>query len=185
MRGHSPESRSSAPLTLRLSLLPVDGSADTQDCAGPRWETKRAPQPYEASLYLESLDASNWAEWGVDSVHYDDCGETAVDYIARATPMRNALNRTARKMLFMNEAFYLDPIEDVRWQMNVADQTWYDITNDWSGVLVNADNNERWWRMAGCRDDGSGCFWNGADYLEVGNGKLSPAEERSHFAIVK
>ena len=29
----------------------------------------------------------------------------------------------------------------------------------------------------------SGCYWNGADYLEVGNGKLTPAEERSHFAL--
>ena len=29
----------------------------------------------------------------------------------------------------------------------------------------------------------SGCYWNGADYLEVGNGKLTPTEERSHFAL--
>ena len=30
----------------------------------------------------------------------------------------------------------------------------YDIRNSWDGVLTNADNNERWWRIAGCRDDG-------------------------------
>ena len=137
------------------------------------------------------------------------CGHS---WYTRASPMRDALNRTRRPIQFMNEPMYtsfsgqsichpnpsicpclrvytfivrsryLNPVEDVRWLMNVADQTWYDIKNNWAGVLTNADNNERWWKIAGCRDDGSGCYWNGPDYLEVGNGKLNPAEERSHFA---
>ena len=165
---------------LRFGLY---GSADTRDCAGPRPETKHSPEPYEGSMYLEELDAAHWAAAGVDSVHYDNCGEQTVDWYTRASPMRAALNKTGRHILFMNEPMYDHPVEDVRWLMNGADQTWYDIVNTWEGVLTNADNNERWWRIAGCRDDGSGCYWNGADYLEVGNGRLTAEEERSHFAV--
>eukprot|EP01043_Picozoa_sp_COSAG02_P057365 COSAG02_NODE_6953_length_3265_cov_3.225837_2_plen_147_part_00 len=50
-------------------LFGVYGSADTRDCAGPRYETKASPEPYEGSMYLEEEDAAHWAAAGVDSLH--------------------------------------------------------------------------------------------------------------------
>ena len=50
-------------------LFGLYGSADTRDCAGPRYETKESPEPYEGSMYLEAQDAAHWAAAGVDSLH--------------------------------------------------------------------------------------------------------------------
>ena len=41
---------------------------------------------------------------------YDNCGEQTVDWYTRASPMRAALNKTGRPILFMNEPMYLPPM---------------------------------------------------------------------------
>jgi alpha-galactosidase len=97
---------------LRLGLY---ANPATSDCAYHRPETMVDPPPYEASLYLEDMDAATYAAWGIDSVHYDNCGEMTVDYIAKASPMRDALNRSGHLVMFMASPWYLDPYDDVRW----------------------------------------------------------------------
>jgi len=48
------------------------------------------------SLWQEESDAKQFADWGLDYLHYDNCGQTAMDGVAKFSPMRDAINRTGR-----------------------------------------------------------------------------------------
>ena len=159
---------------------------------------------HTGSLYREDDDAQVLASWGIDSLHYDNCGDNGLDMGARASAMRDALNRTGRPILFMTQPTYQDPQPEVKDIANVADQTWRDICSSrtcecspffhpvgqpqpsgklwpncscWWSLLDNIDHNERWNALA------QPGFFPGADYLIVGDGVLSPSEEQAHFLL--
>ena len=52
-----------------------------------------------------------------------------------------------------------------------------DVKDSWESVYANVAAQDRW---AGFARPG---FWNDPDMLEVGNGGLSPDEERSHVSL--
>lgn len=56
-------------------------------------------------------------------------------------------------------------------------RTTADISPTWSAILSNLDGTIGLAQFAG---PGA---WNDPDMLEIGNGKLNPAQERSHFAL--
>ena len=60
-------------------------------------------------LFHEDLDAGAYASWGVAYVKYDNCAEYALEPNARSSPMRDALNRTGRRIVFSTEPFDLTP----------------------------------------------------------------------------
>ena len=57
------------------------------------------------SLWYEESDAAQFAGWGVDALHYDNCGQDTMDSVAKMAPMRDAINRTGRPILMMCESF--------------------------------------------------------------------------------
>ena len=56
-------------------------------------------------------------------------------------------------------------------------RTGNDIRPEWSIILNRIDVNDKWWRYAG-----PGHF-NDPDMLQIGNGALTPAEQRAHFGL--
>jgi hypothetical protein len=72
-----------------------------------------------------------------------------------------------------------EAIHEMPWVNTVGDlwRTTVDIRPSWKSILSNAYGNNRWavHQLPG--------HYNDADMLEVGNGDLTLAEQRSHFAL--
>ena len=153
--------------------------AGTKTCAG---------RP--ASLGYEFQDARQYAAWGVDYLKEDWCN-TLPHQNAEAsyTLMRDALYKAGRPIVFSlcewgsNKPWH--------WAENIG-HLWRscgDIGNNWSyqeasdgaiyggSVLANLDLQNGLEKYAGPG------HWNDPDMLEVGNGALSPEEEKSHFTL--
>ena len=65
------------------------------------------------------------------------------------------------------------------WVSDVGDlwRTGGDIRAEWKSITANAHSNNAW------ASNGRPGHFNDADMLEVGNGDLTLAEQRSHFAL--
>jgi len=132
------------------------------------------------SLGYEAVDAQTWADWGVSYLKYDNCNvpaELIGDPIPRYTAMSKALNATGRPIFFnMCEWGVADP---AKWGAAVSNswRTTAGISDEWWAMGELADLTAYWFDYAG---PGA---WNDPDLLEVGNGGMSTAEYRSHFAI--
>ena len=124
-------------------------------------------------LYHEDIDAAAYASWGLDYLKYDNCAEYALEPNARSTPMRDALNRTHRPILFSTEPFHLTPNP----QAHISNlwRTTTDVAADVFKVRVNIDLNDKWAEYAG-----PGGF-NDPDMLQCGKGKSTLNQHRSNF----
>eukprot|EP00253_Pinus_taeda_P002110 PITA_02110 len=107
------------------------------------------------SLGYEQIDADTFAEWGVDYLKYDNCNTD------RSKPELRGRDHPAT------------------WGAKVGNswRTTQDINNSWISIASRVDLNDRWAHYAGPGG------WNDPDMLEVGNGKLSREEYRSHFSL--
>ncbi|GAA0652564.1 hypothetical protein GCM10010174_90410 [Kutzneria viridogrisea] len=148
-------------------LLGLYSSAGETTCAG-----------LPASLGHEDLDAATFAAWGVDYLKYDHCGSDAETAPARVQAMAEALAKTDRTIVLavsdlgQNEAW--------RWGAGVGAQLWRtapDIADDFASVLSILDRQAA---LGGYARPGG---WNDPDSLEVGNGGMTEAEYRAHFAL--
>jgi len=91
--------------------------------------------------------------------------------------MRDALNQTGRPIFYsLCNWGWNDP---ATWAASVGNswRTTTDIQNNWQSVLSLLDINDKLYPYAGPG------HWNDPDMLEVGNGKLTFEEERSHFTL--
>ncbi len=142
------------------------------------------------SFSHEAGDARAFASWGVDFLKYDWCGVQsgedaeglAVDEVKRRyVVMREALRATGRPIVYAL-------CEKAQGTRGVVPGTWSDtvghmwriggdIHSDWASITAHADANSGLSRFAGPGG------WNDPDMLEVGNGSLSEAENRSHFSL--
>lgn len=153
--------------------------AGTKTCAG---------RP--ASLGYEFQDARQYAAWGVDYLKEDWCN-TLPNQNAEASYMlmRDALYKAGRPIVFSLCEWGSN--KPWRWAAPVGHlwRTCGDIGNNWSyteadngstfggSVLANLDLQRGLEKYAGPG------HWNDPDMLEVGNGGLTPDEERSHFTL--
>lgn len=90
--------------------------------------------------------------------------------------MRDALNRSGRRVLFSTEPFHLSPNP----QAHIANlwRTTTDVADTTTKVRVNLDLNDKWAEFAG-----PGAF-NDPDMLQVGKGKATTVNEhRSNFLL--
>jgi|EP01047_Picozoa_sp_COSAG01_P063561 alpha-galactosidase len=89
--------------------------------------------------------------------------------------MRDALNRTQRRVVFSVEPFDLTPNP----QAHIANlwRTTTDVADTTAKVRVNIDLNDKWAEFAG-----PGGF-NDPDMLQVGKGKSSLNEWRTNFIL--
>ena len=150
---------------LRLGIYTSAGTA-TCDARG-----------FPGSLGHETADAASFAAWGVDLVKDDDCSTAGTDAVARYTVMARALAATGRPIVLVlcdkgNSRPWL-------WARGVAQQwrTTHDVTDDWASV---ADIVTRTVPLTGHQGPDA---WNDPDMLEIGNGGLTPDEERSQLGL--
>ncbi len=137
----------------------------------------------------EYQDARTYASWGVDYVKYDWCNTGEQNAIESYTLMRDAIYRAGRPMVFSICEWGLS--KPWLWAEDVGHlwRTTGDIRNNWTqpdakegkvwggGVLIILDMQEGLQQYAGPG------HWNDMDMLEVGNGALTPGEERAHFSL--
>jgi len=127
------------------------------------------------TLFHEFEDAQTFADWGVELVKNDNCGEYSYGN-ARFHVFADAVAATGKKMIISTEPFSLVP------NPNHASFAHYwrtgnDINAAWDVILNRIDLNDKWAEFAG-----PGHF-NDPDMLQVGNGDLSIAQQRAHFAL--
>jgi len=148
---------------------------------------------YEGSLGHEEQDAQLYASWGIDYLKYDLCSfipevmekqapsDKAAQMrlmIAAYDKMAKALKATGRPIVFSLCQYGWDaPWE---WAPALGGNLWRstgDITPDWDRIYAILSQQDGLARYAGPG------HWNDPDMLEVGNGKLSIEENRSHFSM--
>lgn len=148
----------------------------------------RTCQGYPGSFGHERADAATFASWGVDYlkvdwcyVPYGDFPDYTHDEIAQVlfARMSAALHATGRPMV-LSVSNASDPsIHPWLWGRSVSNlwRTTVDIIPTWSSILGSADGNLRHGSATGPG------HWNDPDMLEVGNGGLTPAEDRAQFSL--
>ncbi|WP_158853992.1 NPCBM/NEW2 domain-containing protein [Saccharothrix deserti] len=160
-----PFTTSTAAGALKLGIY---SSAGTHTCAG-----------FPASLDHEEVDARTWADWGVDYLKYDNCHNENRPALDRYRAMGEALRKTGRDIVYsLCEWGQNRPWEGLG--REVGGHLWRttgDISDNWTSVMGILDQQVGLERYAG--PDG----WNDPDMLEVGNGGMTDAEYRAHFAL--
>jgi alpha-galactosidase len=148
---------------------------------------------YEGSLDHEAQDAQLYAQWGIDYLKYDLCSfipavmekqapnNKAAQMrlmVAAYAKMDKALKTTGRPIVFSLCQYGWDAVWE--WAPSVGGNLWRttgDITPNWDRIYAIAS------QQAGLEKYAGPGHWNDPDMLEVGNGKLTLAENRSHFSL--
>lgn len=155
-----------------------------------------SPGPTTCAGYAGSYghvvqDARSYAKWGIDYLKYDLCGFRGVvkarypkDRKAQMLMMRDAyesmhkaLEDTRRPIVYSLCQYGWDAVWD--WGAKVGGNLWRttgDIKPTWKSIYTIASMQVGLERFAGPG------HWNDPDMLEVGNGSLTLAENRSHFS---
>ena len=150
---------------------------------------------YAGSLDHEAQDAKMYADWGVDYLKYDLCSfEDEMKKVRAAHPddpeaakklmiaaykkMGDALKATGRPILYSLCQYGVD--QPWKWGPEVGATMWR--TTD--------DIDDSYWRMItiGFSQAGLSKFagpgrWNDPDMLEVGNGKMTEDEYKTHMSL--
>jgi alpha-galactosidase len=150
---------------------------------------------YAGSLDHEAQDAKMYADWGVDYLKYDLCSfEDEMKKVRAAHPddpeaakklmiaaykkMGDALKATGRPILYSLCQYGVD--QPWKWGPEVGASMWR--TTD--------DIDDSYWRMitigfsqAGLSKFAGPGHWNDPDMLEVGNGKMTEDEYKTHMSL--
>ncbi|WP_051613968.1 NPCBM/NEW2 domain-containing protein [Paenibacillus sp. UNC217MF] len=133
---------------------------------------------YPGSLNYEEKDAQRFAEWGIDYVKYDNCGDPLGQPLQeRYVKMRDALAATGRDIVFsMSVGGNENPWE---WGKQVGNlwRVTGDISDSYERMLVHILRNMELYPYAGPG------YWNDPDMLEIGNGGKNLEEYRTEFGL--
>ena len=136
------------------------------------------------SLYRERQDARWYKEHGIDYLKYDDCGEANIQSYVKYFVMKDALAAAPGGGLdyYSYEPFQIygaGAVPQMAWVAGVGDlwRSSNDIVASWKSILANAQLTNKW------APNARPGHYNDADELEIGNGHLTLAEQRSHFAL--
>jgi alpha-galactosidase len=148
---------------------------------------------YAGSLGHEEQDAQLYASWGIDYLKYDMCSfipavmmKQAPDdkaaqmrlMIAAYDKMAKALKATKRPIVFSLCQYGWDAVWE--WAPAQGGNLWRttgDINPQWDRIYTLLE------QQSGLASYAGPGHWNDPDMLEVGNGRLSLAENRSHFSM--
>ena len=162
--------------------LGIYSSPGPKTCAG-----------YEGSLNHEAQDAQMYADWGVDYVKYDLCSfneevmqkQAPNDPVAQMklmhaayVKMADAIKATGRPMVLSLCQYGFDAVWE--WAPALGGNLWRttdDVNATWDRIAVIG------FSQAGLEKYAGPGHWNDPDMLEVGNGKLTLAENRAHFSL--
>jgi alpha-galactosidase len=148
---------------------------------------------YEASLGHEEQDAKMYADWGIDYLKYDLCSFRQ-DVMAKQAPndkaaqmklmhaayekMGKALKAAGRPIVYSFCQYGWDSVWE--WGPAIGANLWRttgDIAPNWNSMYTILSQQEGLQSYAGPG------HWNDPDMLEVGNGRLTLAENRTHFSM--
>ena len=148
---------------------------------------------FTASLDHETQDAQLYASWGIDYLKYDLCSFRRDEMMAKAPndkaaqmrmmiaaydKMGKALKAAGRPIVYSLCQYGWDaPWE---WAPALGGNLWRttgDVQANW-GSIYNIINQQ-----SGLAKYAGPGHWNDPDMLEVGNGRLTLAENRSHFSM--
>jgi alpha-galactosidase len=150
--------------------LGIYEDAGTATCAG-----------FPGSLGHERIDADTFAEWGVDYLKYDNChhgdSTSTGQYVDRYVAMRDALRATGRPILYSLCEWGVN--KPWAWARGVghAWRTTRDIADNYGSMLAIFTANVQ---LAAYAKPGG---WNDPDMLEIGNGGMTPTEQRTEFSL--
>jgi alpha-galactosidase len=147
---------------------------------------------FEGSYGHEEQDAKMYADWGIDYLKYDLCGfrqlmqqQAPNDPAAQMKMMHEAyvkmgkaLRATGRPIVYSFCQYGWDAVWE--WGPGIGANLWRttgDIRPAWDSMYTILSQQEGLQSYAGPG------HWNDPDMLEVGNGKLTPAENRTHFSM--
>lgn len=148
---------------------------------------------YAGSLDHEVQDAQLYASWGIDYLKYDLCSFRAAVMTAKAADdkaeqmklmiaaykkMDDALKATGRPIVYSFCQYGWDAVWE--WGPSVGANLWRstgDIQPNWNSVYTILN------MQAGLAKYAGPGHWNDPDMLEVGNGRLTLAENRTHFSM--
>jgi alpha-galactosidase len=142
-----------------------------------------------ASRGFEFQDARQYTAWGVDYLKEDWCHTGTQDPQESYTLMRDALFKAGRPVVF--SICEWGQSKPWKWASGVGHlwRTTGDIGDNWSfleaddgrptggGIIPILDLQNGLEKYAGPG------HWNDPDMLEVGNGGLTPDEEKAHFSL--
>lgn len=125
----------------------------------------------------EFQDARTYARYGVDYLKYDWCNTTTQEAKSSYTTMRDGLFAAGRPIVFsLCEWGTAKPWE---WAGTVGHlwRTTGDISDSWNSMINIFGLQKDLARYAGPG------HWNDPDMLEVGNGRMSFEEYKTHFSL--
>jgi alpha-galactosidase len=150
---------------------------------------------FEGSLGHEAQDAKMYADWGVDYLKYDLCSfqdnmrkvkaehpnepDAAKNLmIAAYRKMGDALKATGRPILYSLCQYGVD--RPWKWGPGVGAQMWRttDDIDDSYGRMITIGFSQ-----AGLSKYAGPGHWNDPDMLEIGNGKMTEEEYRTHMSL--
>ncbi len=148
---------------------------------------------YEGSLGHEEQDAQTYAAWGFDYLKYDLCSfreavmqkQAPGDYAAQMRLMYAAYDKMSKALKATGRPIVLSLCQygwDAPWEWAPALggnlwRTTDDINAHWDSIYSILSS------QAGLEKYAGPGHWNDPDMLEVGNGKLTLAENRAHFTM--
>lgn len=147
---------------------------------------------YEGSFGHEEQDAHLYASWGIDYLKYDMCSFSKImqaqasnDPAGQMHLMREAyekmgksLRAAGRPIVYSFCQYGTDAVWE--WGASAGGNLWRttdDIQPNWTSITQIG------FGQAGLEKYAGPGHWNDPDMLEVGNGKLTLAEDRSHFSL--
>ncbi|MFJ1756321.1 glycoside hydrolase family 27 protein [Kitasatospora sp. NPDC088134] len=176
--------------------LGIYESAGWRTCAFPA--VPGTEQYFPGSMGHEAVDARTFADWGVDLLKYDNCGNfykpydpsvpAGKDWTDRFPVMGRALKDTGRPIVY-SLCSPGEPNVALAPQVGNMWRTYKDISPTWSVPADSAygsllDNYHENAKFAASARPGA---WNDPDMLEIGTttsmGTLTPDEARSEFSL--
>ena len=150
---------------------------------------------YEGSFEHEEQDAKTYASWGVDFLKYDLCSfhdsmkKARAEHpddpnitrdleIAAFRKMGAALKATGRPILYSLCQYGID--QPWKWGPGIGAQMWRttdDINDTYERMAIIG------FEQAGLSKYGGPGHWNDPDMLEVGNGKMTEDEYKTHMSL--
>jgi alpha-galactosidase len=137
---------------------------------------------YPGSYGHEAIDAKTWASWGIDYLKYDWCSAADIykeaDLQAIYQRMGDALAASGRPIVYSLCEYGEDRVQ--LWGADVGANLWRttgDIRDEWVSMEANGFSEDDLVAYAGPG------HWNDPDMLEVGNGKMTDDEYRTHMSL--
>jgi alpha-galactosidase len=137
---------------------------------------------------FEFQDAKTYASWGVDYLKYDWCNTEGLKAEGAYKTMAAAIRKAGRPIVLSicewgtDKPWVWGPQVGHLWRTTGDIYNCFDCINDhgtWKswGTMQILDKQD------GLRKYAGPGHWNDPDMLEVGNGKLTPGEDRAHFGM--